>query len=162
MALERVISGGQSGVDRAALRAAMEVGLAAGGWCPPGRAAEDGPIPSCFPLRETPGERSPAAPDIPRSLRTEWNVRDADAVLVLRPRDVPAGPGTAWTERCAARLGRPLLVCNPTDLEAARAIVAWLRSLDVGTLDVAGPSESTCPGIGDAAYTLLVHVLSTS
>ena len=81
--LALVLSGGQVGIDRAALDAAMAAGLSCGGWCPPGRASESGPIPATYPLRETPEDRSPAAPEVPRSLRTDWNVRDADAVLVL-------------------------------------------------------------------------------
>ena len=71
----RVISGGQTGVDQAALRAAKACVLAMGGWCPPGRLCDSGLIPSEFPLQETERERSPGAPDVPRSQRTEWNVR---------------------------------------------------------------------------------------
>ncbi|MEO1088507.1 MAG: putative molybdenum carrier protein, partial [Acidobacteriota bacterium] len=79
--LATVISGGQTGVDRAALRAARRQGLEIGGWCPPGRVSEDGMIPVSLSLRETPRDRSQWAPDVPRSLRTEWNVRDAGVVL---------------------------------------------------------------------------------
>ena len=73
--LRRVVSGGQTGVDRAALDVAIALGFAHGGWCPAGRLAEDGPIDARYPLRETPS----ADP----SQRTEWNVRDSDATLVL-------------------------------------------------------------------------------
>ncbi len=128
--LRKVISGGQTGVDRAALAAARAAGLAIGGWCPPGRASEAGPIPLDLPLTETPAERSTDAPDVPRSLRTEWNVRDADATLVLSPAVGAPGfpgspgspgspttdaddPGTTWAVRCAERYGRPLLVVSP-------------------------------------------------
>lgn len=160
-----VLSGGQTGVDRAALRAAEALGLAIGGWCPPGRASESGPIPARFPLRETPSERSPGAPDVPRSLRTEWNVRDADATLVLRPAAgrgtaADADPGTDWALRCAARHGQPLLVADPHDPTAAGEIAAWLASHAVATLNVAGPGESTVPGIEEAAFALLVRVLA--
>ena len=71
----RVLSGGQTGVDRAALDAAIDLGLPVGGWCPKGRLAEDGVIPARYPLIET---RSPLYAE-----RTEWNVRDTDATLVL-------------------------------------------------------------------------------
>src|SRR2546430_17536769 len=81
--LTKVISGGQTGVDQAALRAARDCGLAIGGWCPPGRGCDSGVIPLEFPLQETERERSPDAPDVPRSQRTEWNVRDSDATLVI-------------------------------------------------------------------------------
>ena len=70
-----IVSGGQTGVDRAALDAALALGMRCGGWCPAGRWAEDGPIDPRYPLRETPSG-DPAQ-------RTEWNVRDSDATLIL-------------------------------------------------------------------------------
>lgn len=154
--LTKVISGGQTGVDQAALRAARACGIARGGWCPPGRESEAGPIPATLPLTETPRERSPGAPDVPRSLRTEWNVRDSDATLVLRPAwlDAP-DPGTDWALRCAARLGREVLVCDPDEPEAAERVAGWIRALGVRTLHVAGPAERTCPGIGARAERVL-------
>lgn len=160
-ALRKVISGGQTGVDQAALVAAEEAGLAVGGWCPPGRLGEDGPIPARFPLVETPRERSPAAPEVPRSQRTELNVRDADATLVLRPLGEAADdPGSDWAARCAARFGRPLLVVDPWDPEAAATIREWLDRLAVETLGVGGPSERTVPGIGERARELLREVFA--
>lgn len=155
-----ILAGGQTGVDQAALRAARELGLSIGGWCPPGRACEDGAIPPELPLRETPRERSPRAPDVPRSLRTEWNVRDAAATLVLRPPAAGADAGTDWTVRCARRLGRPLLDCDPFDPQAPRRIEDWMGGLPDGALCVAGPSEGTCPGIGEAVRALLREVLA--
>lgn len=163
MRLAKVISGGQTGVDQAALRAAESCGLEIGGWCPPGRESEAGTIPARFPLRETPVERSSDAPDVPRSLRTEWNVRDADAVLVLMaPRDAADDLGTAWAVECARRYGRPLLVCDPGDRHAAARVVAWLHDSPgaIATLSVGGPSERTQPGVGEAACALLVEVFS--
>jgi nucleoside-triphosphatase len=157
--LVKVISGGQTGVDRAALVAALARGLERGGWCPPGRDSEAGPIPDDLPLKETPQERSPDAPHVPRSQRTEWNVRDSDATLVLRPeRSPPASPGTDWTSQCARRSGRPLLVCDPADPDAPSRIRDWLCTLRVGTLNVAGPSEKEQPGIEEAARQLLLEV----
>ncbi len=79
--IRKVISGGQTGVDQAALRAAIALGISIDGWCPPGRICEHGVIPEEFPLKETPFERSEGAPGIPRSLRTEWNVRDSDGPI---------------------------------------------------------------------------------
>jgi hypothetical protein len=157
--LAKVISGGQTGVDQAALLAAEACGLAIGGWCPPGRESEAGPIPARFPLRETPAERSPEAPDVPRSLRTEWNVRDADGVLILAAEPGTADdPGSSWAAECARRYGRPLLVCDVADPQAAAHIVEWLRSSPIETLSVGGPSEGTEPGIGEVANALLVDV----
>ena len=161
--LSKVISGGQTGVDQAALRAAQACGLECGGWCPPGRECESGVIPSRFPLQETPRDRSPDASDIPRSQRTEWNVRDSDATLLLRPRSTAAEDlGTAWTEQCAARFGSPLLVLDPGDPNAAADIQRWLSAVEARTLNVAGPSEGKVPGIGAQAYSLLVKVFAST
>lgn len=154
--LTKVISGGQSGVDQAALRAARDLGIAIGGWCPPNRESESGEIPRDFPLIETPHERSELAPDIPRSLRTEWNVRDSDATLILRPERLTGiDPGTNWTAACALRYRRPTLSCDPGDSDAMDRIVSWAKRLEIATLNIGGPSEATAPGIGEQAYDLL-------
>jgi Circularly permutated YpsA SLOG family len=161
MPLTTVISGGQTGVDQAALRAALHCGLTCGGWCPPGRACESGTIPLEFPLRETPSDRSPEAPNVPRSLRTEWNVRDSDATLILRPRGTDAAdPGTGWTDRCVTRYGRHLLICDPRDPDCCRTVLQWLDALSIRTLNVAGPSEQRAPGIGDDSYRVLTSVFA--
>lgn len=166
--LARVVSGGQTGVDQAALRAAAAVRIEIGGWCPPGRICDLGPgerigtIPPEFPLVETPEERSPRASDVPRSLRTEWNVRDSDATLVLRylgdTSDAPIDPGTAWTAICTALYGRPLLVCDPRDDASIRRVQTWLSALSIRTLNIAGPSEATATGIGNLAEGYLRHL----
>jgi hypothetical protein len=159
--LGKIISGGQTGVDQAALRAAQKAGLPCGGWCPPGRACESGTIPREFPLKETPTDRSPSAPEVPRSLRTEWNVRDSDATLIFQPGSLDKpDAGTAWTAQCAADLKRPLLICDPWDPAAPGKVLEWLNGFSPRTLNVAGPSESACPGIGDQTFVLLCRVLS--
>ena len=161
----RIISGGQTGVDQAALRAAEAAGLELGGWCPPGRTSESGRIPDRFPLRETPEERSPKAPDIPRSLRTEWNVRDSDATLILRKliptQPTQRDPGTIWAFECAILYGKPLLLCDLNDSKHAKnnLVRTWLDGLEIGTLNVAGPAESAQPGIGRLAEEFLLEVL---
>ena len=160
----KIISGGQTGVDQAALRVAESRGLELGGWCPPGRVCESGRIPDRFPLRETTEERSGRARDVPRSLRTEWNVRDSDATLILR-RLIPAeqfhsGPGTTWTFECAVHYGKPLLLSDvrePADTNV-NIVCVWLDSLKVRTLNVAGPAESAQPGIGRLAEEFLLKV----
>ena len=131
-----VHSGGQTGVDRAALDAALAQGIPVGGWCPRGRRAEDGPIPMRYPLDETP------TPDYAE--RTRWNVRDADATLVLT-RGLPMG-GTATTVEAANALGKPLRIVDLSATEAVAPVVAWLREHEVTVLNVAGPRASTAPG----------------
>jgi hypothetical protein len=158
--LKKIISGGQTGVDQAALRVARELGFEIGGWCPPNRACENGTIPDDFPLIPTPYEHSPDAPHIPRSLRTEWNVRDSDATLVLLPQSLQHDIGTAWTITCAQHLAKPLLVIDPFLKDAPAKIYDWLASLSPRILNVAGPSERTCPGIGHATEDILRQVLS--
>jgi hypothetical protein len=144
----KVVSGGQTGVDRAALDAARAIGLPCGGWCPRGRRAEDGAIDVGYPLAETPSAAY--------AQRTEWNVRDSDATLVLtRGR---ARGGTALTIRLARRHGKALLVVDlshdPSPEEAAR----WIAVHRVGVLNVAGPRESQRPGIGLDARAYLERV----
>ena len=170
-ALVKIVSGGQTGVDQAALRAARDSGLQVGGWCPPGRQSEAGVISAEFPLKETERERSLNAPDVPRSQRTEWNVRDSDATLVIQAAAASSQPspgfgaastdaakGVEWTIEYARRYKRPLLVCDIGDAGAADQIVRWLATNAIGTLNVAGPAESASPGIGDLAYAVLRNV----
>ena len=111
-----MVSGGQTGVDRAALDTALALGMPCGGWCPKGRLAEDGPIPQRYPLAETPSAAT--------AQRTEWNVRDSDATLVILRG--PAGGGTGATIRFARALGRPLRVVALERAPAYAATTAWL------------------------------------
>ncbi len=146
----RVVSGGQTGVDRAALEAALGLGLGLGGWCPRGREAEDGPLLPRYPLMETPS-RDPAE-------RTEWNVRDSDATLILH-RGRLAG-GTALTAELARKLGRPLLIRDLGDGVEARGLARWLVANKVRVLHCAGPRESEAPGIQAQAELLLREVFA--
>jgi hypothetical protein len=134
----KIISGGQSGVDRAALDVALGAGIPCGGWCPRGRLAEDGPIAARYPLRETPSQRYPE--------RTRWNVRDADATLILTAG--PADRGTGLTIELARRLERPFLHVDLDQDPDPRDVDAFIERHGVGVLNVAGPRESRCPGIG--------------
>lgn len=151
MPLRKIISGGQTGVDRAALDVALEYGLDIGGWCPPGRQALDGTIPLYYPLVETPRECSPEAPAVPRSQRTAWNVRDGDATLVLLPAGMTPDAGTQTTIALAENLGKPCYVVDPLDYEIADDVCRWLSEMQIATLNIAGPSEQTCPGITRSA-----------
>src|ERR1700746_3926565 len=100
--ISKIVSGGQTGVDRAALDVALDLGIACGGWCPKGRLAEDGPIPERYPLEET------TLPFYPQ--RTERNVRDSDGTLVLTVG--PPKGGTALTLVLARRQKKPFRVVN--------------------------------------------------
>jgi len=145
-----IVSGGQTGVDRAALDTALSLGLNCGGWCPKGRRAEDGTIPEFYPLKETPGR------DYVQ--RTEWNVRDSDATLILC-RGKPLG-GTAMTVQFAKAAGKPVYL---VDLEAAvdeQAIRHWLDEQWAATLNIAGSRESQHPGIYHQTLTLLLNLLA--
>jgi hypothetical protein len=147
--LARVISGGQTGVDRAALDVAIELGIPCGGYCPRGRRAEDGKIPAHYLLSET---DSPYYPE-----RTARNVADADATLVLVRGKVSGG--SSLTVKLARQAGQPVLV---VDLEAnpeVAAVRVWLAEHAIARLNVAGPRESENPGLHDQAAAFLRAVL---
>jgi len=147
----RIVSGGQTGVDRAALDVALRLGLPCGGWCPRGRRAEDGTLDPRYPLLET---RSSGY-----SQRTEWNVLDSDATLVLA-----AGPlrgGTAFTARRARQLPKPLLALDLDQDPDPRILPVFLAAHAVRTLNVAGPRESQSPGIYERAARFLEAALSS-
>jgi len=148
-AIERVISGGQTGVDRAALDAALARGLAIGGWCPRGRLAEDGPIAIKYPLRETESAKYPP--------RTAANVRQADATLIITAGTLDSG--SKLTADIAARSGKPFIVIALHDADAMARAIEWLQRVQPRTLNVAGPRESRQPGIYAMAYAFLVRLL---
>lgn len=151
----RIVSGGQTGVDRAALAFGRRTGIQIGGWCPAGGWAEDLVEPpdvlALFPeLRPTPSS-DPA-------VRTRWNVRDSDLTLVVT-RDGVASPGTTLTVAIAAELGRPCLVTGARDSGEVRD---WLDGFGTElVLNVAGPRESEAPGIQRDAEALLDAVFRT-
>lgn len=153
-----IISGGQTGVDRAALDAATVLGIPYGGWCPKGGWAEDYGTPpgvrAVYPdLRETP-ERTP-------DQRTEWNVRDAGRLMVLTDGEgLSVSKGTARALDCAESLGKPHVVIDvdaPDGLAQARA---FLEEQAGGMLCIAGPRESEAPGIYAKARAFLSALLA--
>jgi len=135
--LHRIVSGGQTGVDRGALDAAIALGIPHGGWCPAGRLAEDGQIPPKYALTES-HSRDYAN-------RTERNVHDSDATLILY-RGRLCG-GTKLTQRLAQRFERPCLLVDLDNRPANKRVRAWLETHAVRDLNVAGPRESAWPGI---------------
>jgi len=144
----RIISGGQTGVDRGALDAAIEAGIPHGGWCPLGRLAENGRIPDCYRLTET------DSPEYP--VRTERNVIESDATLILC-RGAPSG-GTELTQRLAVRHGRRCLVVDLERDPSPEMVRRWLAEQAVEVLNVAGPRESQSRGIEAAARQFLIDV----
>ena len=148
--VQRIVSGGQTGVDRGALDAAIELGIEHGGWCPRGRIAEDGRISAQYRLRET--ETS----DYP--VRTELNVLNSDGTLILF-RHRLAG-GTELTRRLAAKCGKPCLLVNLGKKSDPLLVRQWIVENEIRVLNVAGPRESSCPGIRRAAYDFVRAVLT--
>lgn len=149
--LSKVISGGQTGVDRAALDVALAGGLQIGGWCPKGRLAEDGTIPMIYPLQETPSPQY--------AQRTQWNVRDADGTLILTCNE-PTG-GTALTIHTAQRLHKPFRVIDLMTPEDPRDVASWISHMDITILNVAGHRESICPGVYQKAFNWLQNILES-
>lgn len=148
--IERIVSGGQTGVDRAALDVAIELNIPHGGWCPAGRIAEDGAIPPHYQLRETVSAKYDA--------RTRANVLDSDATLIIAHGE-PTG-GTLLTRRIASRQGKPFLVVDLDDDLAVERTRTWLAENDPRVLNVAGPRESASPGVSSAAKDFLLRALS--
>lgn len=134
----KIVSGGQTGVDRAALDFAIEHGIPHGGWCPHGRLAEDGVIPSIYQLRET--------PDTDQAQRTEWNVRDSDGTVIFTVSPKLTG-GSALTRERADEYGKPWLhLSKLRDGNSALAKLGqFLKRNKIKTLNVAGPRLSTEP-----------------
>lgn len=152
MPVRRIISGGQTGADRAGLDVALELGLEAGGYCPRGRRAEDGIIPEKYPLTELP---TPSYPP-----RTAANVRAADATLIF----TLGAPdrGTALTLRIAAQAKKPVLTLDLSELgdhAAAERLTGWLALEKPEILNVAGSRESKAPGLYARVRSVLRAVL---
>lgn len=153
MGLEKIISGGQTGVDQGVLQAAIDRNIDHGGWCPPGRTCETGIIPSQFKLFNTTRDRySRNSP--PRSMRTFLNVRDSDGTLVLF--DSNKSKGTKFAKAQAIRLKRPLFVSAGEDVDE---VMYWLRKHDIKVLNIAGPSEKEKPGANDRAFLFIIKLL---
>jgi hypothetical protein len=158
----KVTSGGQSGVDRAALDAAIACGLDYGGWCPRGGWAEDFPQPPGL-LANYP--RLVETPSADPAQRTEWNVRDANAILiVVDAAGVTVSNGTTLAVQLAERYRRPALTVDPNEHEVRARTNTWLAAQkaafgDALILSIGGPRESEAPGIYARALAFLRDVL---
>ncbi len=146
MSCQKIVTGGQTGVDRGFMDAALAGGVACGGWCPAGRLAEDGSVPLYYPLAElTWGGYEE---------RTLRNVLDSDGTLILTA-GAPAG-GTLLTLRAAQASGKPCLVIRADRQESwprrAHRAAAWVRRNHIGILNCAGPRAGEWPRGYQAAF----------
>jgi hypothetical protein len=137
----KIVSGGQTGADRAALDWAIASGVEHGGWCPRGRKAEDGTIDRRYRLRETPSDRY--------SQRTEWNVRDSDGTVILSLGGALTG-GSKRTAELAEQYGKPWLHVSRQSNggDAADRLRRFVAHTGIRVLNVAGPRASTEPHVG--------------
>ncbi len=141
----KIVSGGQTGVDRAALDFALANGIAHGGWCPKGGRAEDGRLPEKYNLKETPRRDY--------RQRTEWNVRDSDGTLIIINRELSGG--TLYTLETARRMGKPVMVAVFADETVEGQVAEWLENNGIRVLNIAGPRTSSEPAIYDMTLEFL-------
>lgn len=153
MKLRKICSGGQTGVDQAALMAALSVGYETGGWAPAGYETLTGPNPllrDMFKLVEMTTSSYAA--------RTRRNVEDTDGTIIYAANMQSAG--TALTRRTARELGKPLLLVEMLYPESPDEVALWLEEHDIEVLNAAGNSEKTCPGIGKVAEDYFSKIFS--
>ena len=143
----KIVSGGQTGVDRAALQAAIDNQIPHGGWCPLERTAEDGIIHEKFHLEQTPSSEY--------QQRTNWNVRDSDATLILSSE--PLAGGTKLTEAFVIQMHKPLLILDPLDPIASQKIYSWVIKNQINALNVAGPRASENATAYKNTYRIISH-----
>jgi hypothetical protein len=148
--IHRIVSGGQTGVDRAALEAAAAFKLDYGGWCPKGRLAEDGAIPKQYAfLQETDSSNY--------SERTERNVQDSDGTLILYSQVLLGG--TKLTLELAKMHKKPVFLVDLGSQVGAERVVKWAATNNIHVLNCAGPRESECPGINEQSRRFLMEVI---
>lgn len=146
--IEQIVSGGQTGADRAALDWAIQHGIPHGGWCPQGRRAEDGVIPARYSLQETPSRNY--------RQRTKWNIRDADATLIVTLTKDLTG-GTLVTQQYAKKMTRPCLHVFPASGWRER-MKAFRDTNSIRVLNIAGPRASHAPGIEQFVHEVLSEI----
>ena len=146
-AIPKIVSGGQTGADRAGLDWALSRGIVCGGWCPKGRKAEDGAIAAKYPLIETP---SPAYVQ-----RTEWNVRDTGGTVIFSIEPELTG-GSKKTVEFAVKHNKPFLHLYPSGIkDAAEKLREFVADNEIATLNVAGPRASKEPKVADFVKVML-------
>lgn len=150
--VRRIVSGGQTGVDRAALDVAIELGIEHGGWCPRGRRAEDGSISSKYQLKET--------DSVDYAVRTEKNVLDSDGTMLLYRERLQRG--TLLTHQLAKRHGKPLLRVRLDRPLSVERVVRWISENSIRVLNVAGPRASSQADIEKQASEFLKKIFSAS
>lgn len=149
----KIISGAQTGVDRAALDVAIALNIDYGGAIPKGRIAEDGPIDLKY-------NKLTELKTSNYQIRTEENAKDGDATIVFTIGE-PTG-GTAFTIKCLKKHKKPYMLIDleKEDSEIIEQINKWLTQSNPGKLNIAGPRESKFPGIYKRTYTILKHVFA--
>ncbi|RJP84590.1 MAG: hypothetical protein C4518_18930 [Desulfobacteraceae bacterium] len=155
MIIKKIISGGQTGADRAALDFAINNGIPHGGWVPKGRLAEDGVIPARYNVRE--------APSAQYGRRTELNVADAEGTLIISHGDLAGG--SALTKKLAEKHGKPCLhidLNHTPEFQATLDIAHWIKGNRIGVLNVAGSRASSDPRIYGATLNILETVFYLS
>lgn len=151
--IKKIVSGGQTGADRAALDFALKYYIAHGGWINKGRITEDGPLPEKYQLKEMPTESY--------SKRTEQNVIDSDGTLIISHGELTGG--SAHTRKMAMKHGRPWLHADLNKLptfQAAIIIENWISKNGIEILNVAGPRDSKDPLIYGLVTVILELVLT--
>lgn len=138
--IAKIVSGGQTGADRAALNWAINQDIPHGGWCPKGRKALDGPLDARYLLKETPSANY--------LQRNEWNVRDSDGTVVFTLADEVTG-GSKKTISFAMKLNKPWLHLHPGLTTPAELLASFIREHQIHILNVAGSREAKEPGIYD-------------
>jgi len=152
--IKKIISGGQTGADRAALDVAIDLGIPHGGWIPKGRKTERGHLPSKYRLQEMPTDSYPA--------RTEQNVKDSDGTLIISHGELTGG--SDFTREMAQKHNKPWMHvdANQLSVEAAVQFVrAWISGNEIKVLNVAGPRASKDPKIYATTRVILRAVLSS-
>lgn len=157
--IKKIVSGGQTGVDRAALDVAIGLKISHGGWCPYERKAEDGIIPTKYKLKQAPAPtlEENLDPDAIYKKRTELNARDSDGTLII-VKGSPIG-GTLYTIEMAEKHKRPYLIFHLSENLKITDIADWIVKNNIHKLNIAGPRASQVSGIYDSAYEILHQLL---